>query len=467
MNHRSKELINIIAEKTGLNIKEIDISKIEKAVHARIKELKLTSEYQYWNLLSSSSTEAQEEWKNLIPYLTTGESFFFRDKGQISILEKNILPDLIGKKRTQKTLRIWSAGCSTGEEPYTLAMMLDRLIPNLGDWKIYILATDMTETALNKARRGLYSNWSFREIDQNIKNQYFEKKRNGNWQVIERIRDKVTFKLGNLILDNFPSIIADIHSMDLIVCRNVFIYHKRESVFNVVQKFSKTLVDDGYLLVGHSELYGHSFDNLKAVSLKEGVYYQKLQANKENNKPAIIDLQNGSTNKVNIEISRTREINKKTSRSPTAKLNKTKFKKPTSDESKLNKRGGQSFEETFTKAQSYANKCDYEQAQFYFKQAEELYPFSTKLFYYWAHLELSQENLEYAKTYLQKAIYIDPSFIPAYFDLVNIYKMDNDTTRADKMKQTTLKLLKDMRQNDTIELLKNATASELIEYLES
>lgn len=103
----------------------------------------------------------------------------------------------------------------------------------------------------------------------------------------------------------------------------------------------------------------------------------------------------------------------------------------------------------------------------HFKRAEELDPFSTKLFYFWAHLELGQENLDEAKIHLKKAIYLEPSFIPAYFDLINIYEIGSDVIRASKMKQTALKFLKNMKQDATIELLNNAKASELIEYLES
>ncbi len=471
VNHQSKQLIDIILIKTGLNIKEIDIAKVEKAVDLRIKALKLSSSG-YENLLSSSSIEAQAEWKKLIPYLTTGESFFFRDKGQISILEKKILPDLIEKKRIQKELRIWSAGCSTGEEPYTLAIILDELIPHWGDWKVHILATDMTQTSINKAKEGLYSDWSFRDVDTDIKNRYFEKKRNGNWQTIDRIRNRVTFKLGNLILDNFPTLTSNIHSMDLIICRNVFIYHKRESVFDVVQKFSKTLVDSGYLLVGHSELYGHHFDRLKTVSHKEGIFYQKLAHNEKNNSkaPNKIDWLDTRQPKAKLPIFKANNLDKRTpkkTRAEITKFKKEEFKKTVIEKTKLDKKTDQNFEEVFLKAQSCANKGDYAQALLNFKKAEELNPFSVKLFYFWGHLEMDQEKLEDAKGHLKKAIYLDASFIPAYFDLANIYEIDNDEAKASKMKQTTLKLLKNMEQDATIELLKNAKASELIQYLES
>ena len=466
--HKSKQLINTISIKTGLNIKEIDISKVEKAVNLRIKALKLSSDDQYERLLNASSAEAQAEWKQLIPYLTTGESFFFRDKGQISILNKKILPDLIEKKRTQKELRVWSAGCSTGEEPYTLAIMLDQLIPYWDDWKIHILATDMTETALNKAKDGLYSDWSFRDVDADIKNKYFEKKRNKNWQAIERIRNRVTFELGNLILDDFPSLTSNIHSMDLIICRNVFIYHKRESVFEVVQKFSETLVDNGYLLVGHSELYGHHFDRLKTVSLKESVFYQKLSNDKRNSRNTFnkIDLQGSLQPKAKPPVFKTNNSTK-INQNIKKISNKKEIKRPIVKETKPEAKVDKNFEEVFLKAQSYANKGDYEQALSHFKQAEDMNPFSVKLFYFWGHLEMDQENLIGAKEHLKKAIYLDASFIPAYFDLANIYEMDNDEIKASKMKQTTLKLLKNMDQDATIELLKNAKASELIQYLES
>ncbi len=470
MDLRSQELIDLISVKTGLNIKGMDVRQVEKAADVRIKALNLPSPGEYKKLLSSSSIEAKEEWNQLIPYLTKGESFFFRDKGQISLLNNKILPELIKKKRTQRELRVWSAGCSTGEEPYTLAIMLDQLIPNWDDWKVHIVATDITETAVKKARSGLFSDWSFRGVDLKIKKRYFEKHRDKNWKIIDRIRKKVIFSVGNLITDKFPSVLSNINNMDLIVCRNVFIYHKREAVFEVVEKFSQTLVDAGYLLVGHSELYDRGFDKLKMVSSKEGLFYQKTTNAKKSNGSVApkIDLKNTWPSKK--EPHAPKALTNDNGSLKRTSIVKSVFNKKTSDKkiegkNQSDKKTNPKFEETFLKAQSFANRGDYEQALSYFKKAEVFDPFRADLFYFWAHLELDRKNFEEAKAYFKKAIYLEASFVPAYFDLINIYEMDKDEARANKMKQTTLKLLNNMRPDDKIEFLQNAKVSELVQYL--
>jgi len=466
VNLRSKELLDLIEIKTGLDIKAIDIVQAEKAVDLRVKDLKLPSPREYKLLLNSLSIQAKNEWNNLISYLTKGESYFFRDKGHISLLKNEILPDLLKKTRISKELRIWSAGCSTGEEPYTIAIMLDQLIPNWDHWKVHILATDMTATSIQKAQKGLFSNWSFRGMDSKIKKRYFEKYNDESWKIIEQIQKKVTFNIGNLITDDFPSAMKNIHNMNLIICRNVFIYHKRESVLNVVKKFSKTLTDDGCLLVGHSELYDQEFNRLKIVSGKESVFYQKTEDKKENAKKVKnkINWKDNQKSKKESEVFKTINLDKKNSKKT---LNfKIGSNKKNDSLNKTDKRNDQDFEKIFLEAQSFANKGDYDQALSHFKKAQELNSFKKELFYYWAHLEMGQNNSDQAKAHFKRAIYLDAAFVPAYFDLINIYEMEEDSDRADKMKQTALKFLRNMGKDVKIELLKNAKVSELIQYLE-
>jgi chemotaxis protein methyltransferase CheR len=466
VNLRSKEILDLIAIKTGLDIKGIDIGQVEKAVDLRVEDLKLSSPREYKLLLNSSSIQAKNEWNNFIPYLTKGESYFFRDKGHISLLKNEILPNLLKKTRIQKELRIWSAGCSTGEEPYTIAIMLDQLIPNWDHWKVHILGTDMTGTSIQKAKEGLFSNWSFRGMDSKIKKRYFEKYNDENWKIIERIQKKVTFNIGNLITDDFPSVMKNVHNLDLIICRNVFIYHKRESVLDVVKKFSNTLIDDGYLLVGHSELYDQEFDRLKIVSSKEGIFYQKTEDKKENHRNVKnkINWKDNLASKKEPQVFKTINLDKK---NPKKTLNfKAGLDKKNASQNKPEKRNDQGFEKVFLEAQSSANKGDYDQALSHFKKAQELNSFKKELFYYWAHLEMGQNNIDQAKAHFKRAIYLDAAFVPAYFDLVNVYEMENDSARAEKMKQTALKLLRNMGKDVKIELLKNAKVSELIQYLE-
>ncbi|MFY9327788.1 MAG: protein-glutamate O-methyltransferase CheR, partial [Georgfuchsia sp.] len=202
-----------------------------------------------------------------------GETYFFRDHGQFDLLRLRLLPELIERRRDVKTLRLWSAGCSSGEEAYSLAMLLDMLLPQHDDWNISILGSDIDETALVKARQGRYRQWSFRMAPPELKHRYFQ--HNGDeWKLIDRIRNMVTFSIVNLIDAPFPN--AQLQNMDLILCRNVFIYFNAAAVTAVANKLAATLNQGGYLLTAHTELIGHRVPNLQNKLFPEGVVYQQI-----------------------------------------------------------------------------------------------------------------------------------------------------------------------------------------------
>src|SRR3989304_4466533 len=203
----------IISEKSGLYIREQDNKKLIDTISSRIKILRLSSENEYYQLLNSDKNKP--ECQEFITSLTTGETYFFRDKGQFSLLKNYLLPELIEKQMKDKTLKIWSAGCSTGEEAYSIAILVNELIKNppipplvkggeggLEDWNIQIIGTDINEDALKKARRGYYRDWSFRMVSEDIKKQWFRKAKEG-WRLNKDIIEMVKFESVDLINDKF------------------------------------------------------------------------------------------------------------------------------------------------------------------------------------------------------------------------------------------------------------------------
>ena len=182
-----QKFIELIGVNTGLHIRAQDMEGLRSKIYMRMRALKLSDPQRYYELLeagtdwqtNSNVLQSESEWKDLTLLLTTGESYFFRDRGQMKLLETQILPELIDKQKNSRSLRIWSAGCSTGEEPYSLAIMLQKLIPNWCDWKIFILGTDINQSNLEKAKRGIYSDWSFRLVDPEVRDLYFQPHRNG------------------------------------------------------------------------------------------------------------------------------------------------------------------------------------------------------------------------------------------------------------------------------------------------
>ena len=179
--------------------------------------------------------------EQFINYLTINVSEFYRNPSQWQVLEKDIIPELL--KGNRSGIKIWSSACSTGEEPYSLVMMLSNFFP-LKDIKI--LATDIDDGAVDKAKVGLYSEKSLENLPKGFKEKYFEKIQ-GSFKISDEIKKCVEFKKIDLLKDSFPS------NMDLITCRNVMIYFTEEAKELLYGKFHKSLNDNGVLFVGSTE----------------------------------------------------------------------------------------------------------------------------------------------------------------------------------------------------------------------
>jgi len=276
--------INLITAQIGLRIRPQDRSALSEKLLTRMKSAKIAEPEKYYQLLTAKSFESQNEWRELVVLLTTIESYFMRDKGQFALLKRVIFPELIELKRNlhntlgiQPTLRIWSAGCSTGEEPYSLAIILKQLIPDWSQWTILILGTDINEKVIEKAQQGVYSHWSFRLVDPQIQKQYFNQGEN-EWEINRELRQSVNFSCVNLIADDFPNIYKNIYNIDLILCRNVFVYFEPQYISLVLKKFANTLRPGGYLITGHAEVYGQIMNEFQAKIFPESVVYQRRDA---------------------------------------------------------------------------------------------------------------------------------------------------------------------------------------------
>jgi chemotaxis protein methyltransferase CheR len=228
-------------------------------------------------LLSAPLTRPQIEV--LASHLTVGETYFFREKKSFEALEAHILPELLEARRSaERRLRIWSAGCCTGEEPYSVAMLLDRLVPDPETWNITILATDINPRFLRKAARGVYGEWSFRDTPGWIRERYFRAQRDKRFELDPGIRKRVTFSHLNLAADAYPSLLNNTNAMDLILCRNVLMYFAAERRRQVAASFHRSLVGGGWLIVSPAETSNALFSPLAAVELSGAVLYRKVGA---------------------------------------------------------------------------------------------------------------------------------------------------------------------------------------------
>ena len=225
----------------------------------------------YLDLVRSPGGAAERQ--ALLNAVTIQETHFFRNLPQIEALREAVLPELIERARTgRRPLTIWSAGCSTGEEPYTLAMVLLDLMGSADSVPVRILGTDVSSSALEVAERGVYSGRTVELADPAAARRWFEPGPNGTWTVRPEVRSLVEFRLQNLITDPPPFAPAEV---DFVVCRNVTIYFARDTTRALVQLFHRTMNHGGYLLLGHAETLWQISDAFSLVPVGEAFVYRK------------------------------------------------------------------------------------------------------------------------------------------------------------------------------------------------
>lgn len=230
---------------------------------------------QYYDLVVDPE-RGWSEREELVNELTIGETYFFRHPELFEALRNTVLPDVIARNAARRRLRIWSAGCATGAEPYSLAILLRRDFADaLAGWHVQIVGTDINKRFLTAARRGTYQNWALRATSEADRERYFLPTEDGAWTLKAQYREGVSFRAHNLIADRFPSVVDDLCDFDVILCRNVLIYFSRQTVRKVVAGLYDCLGEGGWLLPGHAEPDMELFRDFHTVNAPGAVVYQK------------------------------------------------------------------------------------------------------------------------------------------------------------------------------------------------
>jgi chemotaxis protein methyltransferase CheR len=254
-------LLNLIHERLGIIIHPHQTRDLYKTIVEACHKFQFLPEEYLSRLNNCSSHDPLIE--HLIVGITVGETYFFRDKRQVDLLKDKILPTIIKSKKEQGnlSLRIWSAGCASGEEIYTVAMLLNEILPDKKAWSLNILGTDINTLSLQKAIKGYYGEWSMRSIDNYYKQKYFVHEES-HYNLRPEIRDSVKFDYLNLNDEIYPSLFTNTNMQDLILCRNVLIYFDSERVGRLMHKLSASLIPGGYLLLGASDPVDFKPDDL-------------------------------------------------------------------------------------------------------------------------------------------------------------------------------------------------------------
>ncbi|MFM8322884.1 MAG: CheR family methyltransferase [Chloroflexota bacterium] len=272
--HDFQRFSALLLERFGLAFPDSRQAELEYRVGMAYAASTCATLDEFYAHLSGPSANAFD-MDSLVNAVTVGETHFFRDEAQVDALYTYVLPALIERKRAQRVLRIWSAGCASGEEPYSLAMLLRELLPDIDAWSVTILGTDINPSALERARQGIYSEWAFREARaRRLRPVYFQK--TGERYLLDaRVRRMVSFDRLNLVDAVYPLAATNTAAMDLILCRNVTIYFDPLVTRQVVDRFYDALVDDGWLAVGHSEPSLDVYRRFQARNFPNTLLYQR------------------------------------------------------------------------------------------------------------------------------------------------------------------------------------------------
>jgi len=256
---------------SGINFDADSRYLLEKRLSRRLTTLDIPSFRDYYHFLKYSRDKDQE-MMDIMDILTVNETYFFRESYQLKAFTDEIIPELISqadKKRT-RTIHIWSAGCSTGEEAYTIAMLLLD-IKELQGWKIEIVGTDISQRVVRHARHGVYGPASFRATDDYFLQRFFHA-HEGGMRVNDNVRECVAFSHLNLFDADRITMLG---RMNAIFCRNVIIYFDLDAKKKVVETFHKSLSDGGFLLLGHSESLMNITTQFTLRHFKHDMIYQK------------------------------------------------------------------------------------------------------------------------------------------------------------------------------------------------
>jgi chemotaxis protein methyltransferase CheR len=449
---------NLILERNGLHFSEDKRQSLKRGLAGALQKSSCANLGEYYELLRCSPSSSSQ-WEQLVSELTVGETYFFRNKGHFDALTKHILLEIIAQREhSNRRIRIWSAGCATGEEPYSVAMLLHQLIPNLHSWNILILATDINRAALRKAQEGLYGSWSFRGVEKRIQDRYFRLDGHNQFAIAEGIKGMVTFDYLNLVGDCYPSLANNTNAMDLILCRNVTIYFSPEVTQQVVDRFHNCLTDGGWLIPGASEPNMVFYRDFEPWNFPGAVVYQK---------PAVAKAKVWSVPVFQplatvVKAPEPEPLPSLPSTSLRAGPDRKKEEKPPPSDpyqvalellaagrvdealvklyEKLDR--DPNFALTYyTLGKIYANKGNLEEAQHWCERAIKKDKLQPEPYYTLSMIYQQHGLLGKAVEALKKTIYLDREFVLAHFSLANIYRQQGNKRLSRKSLQNVQRLL--------------------------
>jgi chemotaxis protein methyltransferase CheR len=382
----------------------------------------------------------KEQTDILAAHLTISETYFWREPQVFTALTDFILPELIkSKKKRERSIRIWSAGCSTGEEPYSIAIALKKTIQKIEDWNITILATDINPKALEKAVAGIYGAWSFRNSPAWLKSTWFHNKEDRQYEIIPEIKKMVTFSCLSLVE---MSAIGNAGTMDIIFCRNVLMYFTKEWVTKLSQNLFNSLSEDGWFVVSSSELSSWVFPQFTPVNFPGAVLYRKGK----NGSAYSCDIPSDEipeplfdTAFLTTEVSPKMVVNE---------VEKVVAKVVAKED--IVKTPDESYTDKVFAIRLLANLGHLAEALSLCNEAIASEKLAPGLYFLRASILQELDKSSEAIASLKQAIYIDPDYIMGHFTLGNLYNRQGNSRNAKRHFKNVLDLLEKSSNDDIL-----------------
>lgn len=478
---------DLLLKRCGLRFAENRHAELEHGIRQAFAASTCATIDEFYDLVETPQAGAVE-MDLLVNSVTVSETHFFRDEAQFDAIYQHVLPQIIKRKQLLRTLRIWSAGCASGEEPYSLAIMLRELLPDVDQWSITILATDINTASLDRARQAVYGSWAFREERaKTLRSRYFAPAPNNRYALIPEVRQMVTFNKLNLVEPVYPAYETNTMMMDLIICRNVTIYFNELVTRWSVDRFHDSLVDGGWLIVGHSEPSVDIYRRFRVRNFPNTVLYQR-GAN-----TAILRAQGTrrlAPSPVNIPKPPLAGAISTSVQSPPPELppadslgviptvpENVKQTNPLEHARELLEYGRSEDARSVLLAlakhqpgnaavcsllgQAYANLGNWQEAEKWCRQAMEHNKLVLDAYYTLALVLQHQGKLDLAIENMKKVIYIDHNYILGHYGLATLYYESNQLRQAQKSLENAFRLLQDKPDEGTVPGSQGITAGRL------
>ena len=450
----TERLKSYITSRCGLYFKDYGLKDLENIISLRMRHNSIDSPLAYYNYLLLSKNK-DEEFRELLNLLTVKHTYFFRNEPQFDALKERLIPKIMERKLSgtggRPKLRIWSAGCATGEEPYSISIILKEAISDIHNWDIEILATDVSTDALEAARAGVYGKSSVRSVPAKYLEKYFKntgEPGEDKYELDADIRSMVSLEYFNLMSGDYPK------QFDIIFCRNVIIYFNLENTIATVEKLGDSLAGDGLLFIGYSESLQFITPAFKMKSSLEAIYYVKRDGHLAETENALYaadqvveQIKDAYENVLTIpDAAMPEKLRENIIRQIFAKeygaamLQIEEAMSLTPD----------SPEPYYFAAEVMANQARYEEAALFIEQSLIKNKLFIPAYYLLGSIKEQSGDMDGAEINYKKVLYLDSSFLLANFSLANIYKRGEEKDKALRQFRNTLKLLGRKMPDDII-----------------